>query len=78
MKHAGGGARACAPALADDALEVEVADDGRGPPPAAAGGHGLIGMRERVRLYGGTSRPARVRRRLRAARHAPVDVSAAR
>jgi signal transduction histidine kinase len=38
---------------------VEVEDDGYGPEAAAdglshlGGGHGLVGMRERVRLYGG-------------------------
>jgi signal transduction histidine kinase len=37
-------------------LEVEIADDGRGPPPdgARTPGHGLIGMRERVGLFGGS------------------------
>jgi signal transduction histidine kinase len=37
-------------------LELEVADDGRGPLVRTAdptGGHGLIGMRERVALFGG-------------------------
>jgi len=39
--------------LAHD-LEIEVSDDGRGGRPDHAGaGHGLIGMRERVALYGG-------------------------
>lgn len=39
----------------DTALDVVVTDDGRGPPaePPAVGGHGLIGMRERVLLYDG-------------------------
>ncbi len=36
------------------AIEVEVVDDGRGSAAAAgAHGHGLVGMRERVTLYGG-------------------------
>jgi signal transduction histidine kinase len=35
------------------AVEVIVEDDGRGPSETANGGHGLIGMRERVNLYGG-------------------------
>ena len=35
-------------------LEVEVLDDGAGPPAtAAADGRGLVGMRERVALFGG-------------------------
>lgn len=36
-----------------DGLEVEVCDNGRGPADSAEGGHGLIGMRERVSIYGG-------------------------
>jgi signal transduction histidine kinase len=34
-------------------LEIEVLDDGRGGAAPANGGHGLIGMRERVGLHGG-------------------------
>jgi signal transduction histidine kinase len=38
----------------DDALLVEVGDDGRPGAPVADGGHGLAGMRERLALFGGT------------------------
>jgi signal transduction histidine kinase len=34
-------------------VTVEVDDDGRGPNGSAPGGHGLVGMRERVALAGG-------------------------
>jgi signal transduction histidine kinase len=56
LKHAG---RAHARVLlryGDASLEVEVGDDGRGPPPDGAQplGHGLIGMRERVAVFGGS------------------------
>jgi signal transduction histidine kinase len=41
----------------DDYVEIEVCDDGRGadgPDSASSGGgHGLVGMRERVSIYGG-------------------------
>ena len=37
-----------------DSLELEIADDGTGEAaPVGRGGHGLVGMRERVALYGG-------------------------
>jgi signal transduction histidine kinase len=35
------------------ALDVEVADDGGGEGNGAGAGHGLVGMRERVALFGG-------------------------
>jgi signal transduction histidine kinase len=34
-------------------VELEVADDGHGAGMALLGGHGLVGMRERVTMYGG-------------------------
>jgi signal transduction histidine kinase len=57
LKHAGPAHARVLLRYDDEALEVEVADDGRGPPPvdgAHRSGHGLIGMRERVALFGGS------------------------
>ena len=34
-------------------IEIEVSDDGRGPSSSDGTGHGLVGISERVRLYGG-------------------------
>jgi signal transduction histidine kinase len=34
-------------------LELDVRDDGAGPRNGSTDGHGLVGMRERVVLYGG-------------------------
>jgi signal transduction histidine kinase len=36
-----------------DTLDLEIVDRGRGPLRREGTGHGLIGMRERVVLYGG-------------------------
>jgi signal transduction histidine kinase len=38
----------------NDDVEVEVVDDGRAPKNGTHDGQGIAGMRERVRLYGGT------------------------
>jgi signal transduction histidine kinase len=56
LKHSGGTAATVRVAYEPTALEIEVLDNGsratRGA-PANPGGHGLIGMRERVGLHGG-------------------------
>jgi signal transduction histidine kinase len=56
LKHAGDGAEATVRLTVNDAsVELEVTDDGRGSAGTVAGGsrRGLIGMRERVELFGG-------------------------
>jgi signal transduction histidine kinase len=56
LKHAGGARVRVVLRHRDDDLEVEVVDDGGAQAPArigVAGGHGLVGMRERVALQGG-------------------------
>jgi signal transduction histidine kinase len=57
LKHAGPARARVTVRYADDALELEIADDGPGHGNARDGsGHGLAGMGERVALYGGTLR----------------------
>lgn len=54
LKHSGGARARIAVRYDDDAVAVEVADDGLARPgEPVEPGHGLIGMRERVTLYGG-------------------------
>jgi len=55
LKHANAGHVALKVRCDGTSVEVTVEDDGRGPSAdgALAGGHGLIGMRERVSLFGG-------------------------
>jgi signal transduction histidine kinase len=56
LKHAGPAHAEVVLRYAPRALDVEVRDDGRGAAQANGdgAGHGLIGMRERVALYGGS------------------------
>jgi signal transduction histidine kinase len=55
VKHAGLNARAdVALRYSGSALEIEVVDDGPGVTAPGRGGHGLVGMRERVAMFGGS------------------------
>ena len=55
LRHAGPARATVSLRYGAEELEVVVADDGTGPNGAApAGGHGLVGIRERVALYGGS------------------------
>ena len=55
LKHGGASRAEISLRYVEDALELQVTDDGRAAPVAGGdhGGHGLIGMRERVALFGG-------------------------
>ncbi|MDX6556814.1 MAG: hypothetical protein QOD86_3009 [Miltoncostaeaceae bacterium] len=54
LKHAGPARARVRVRYGEDDLRVEVEDDGPGAPaPVNGAGHGLVGMRERVGLYGG-------------------------
>jgi signal transduction histidine kinase len=53
LKHAGRARASVVVRYEGAAVEVEVLDDGDGSGPGGGTGHGLIGMRERVALWGG-------------------------
>ncbi|WP_068922463.1 sensor histidine kinase [Planobispora rosea] len=54
VKHAGDSAIAIRVAYHDGSVELEVLDEGGGAPSGLSTGNGLIGMRERAELFGGT------------------------
>jgi signal transduction histidine kinase len=53
LKHAGASRVDVTVRYGPDELELEVRDDGRGPATSDGLGHGLVGIRERVAIYGG-------------------------
>jgi signal transduction histidine kinase len=53
LKHAGPARARVLVRYRAEELELEISDDGTGAAGANGGGHGLVGMRERVNVYGG-------------------------
>ena len=53
LKHAQASRADVTIRYAADALRIQVSDDGAGAADALDDGHGLVGVRERVKLYGG-------------------------
>jgi signal transduction histidine kinase len=53
LKHAGPATARVIVRYGEDDLELEIADTGPGEAASDGEGHGLVGMRERVSLYGG-------------------------
>jgi signal transduction histidine kinase len=53
LKHAGPANATVHICRDEHSLAIEVSDDGKGRMNGGAGGHGLVGMRERVAVYGG-------------------------
>jgi signal transduction histidine kinase len=59
LKHSGASRAEVGLEYATDQLRIEVRDNGNGEMTRNGGGHGLIGIRERVKLYGGEMSTAR-------------------
>jgi signal transduction histidine kinase len=53
LKHAGPASARVTVRYGDGELELDIVDDGAGAVNGNGGGHGLIGMRERVTMFGG-------------------------
>jgi signal transduction histidine kinase len=53
IRHAGGASATVTVRYGDETLELLVSDEGTAS-PSVNGGHGLVGMRERVAAFGGT------------------------
>ena len=73
LKHAHATQAEVALRYASDQLRIEVSDNGQGATTSDGPGHGLIGIHERVKLYGGEMTTATNRRRLHPHRLPPAD-----
>jgi signal transduction histidine kinase len=60
LKHAGPARAEVTVSYAEDAVGLEIRDDGAAEPNGAGTGHGLVGMRERVAMFGGELAAARL------------------
>ncbi|MBA3348681.1 MAG: hypothetical protein H0T13_08990 [Actinobacteria bacterium] len=56
LRHAGPARAHVLVRYGPDELELEITDDGPGAANGGGGGHGLVGIRERVAVYGGELR----------------------
>lgn len=56
LKHAGPATATVTVDVGEETVRIDVTDDGHGASDTAGGGHGLVGMRERVALFGGELR----------------------
>ena len=54
LKYAGGAPTSAVVRLSPDAVDIDVADEGKTAAPSDGVGRGLTGMRERVALFGGS------------------------
>jgi signal transduction histidine kinase len=54
LKHAGPASAQVVVRYRPEEVELEISDDGRGPAHGGEDGHGLVGMRERAALVGGS------------------------
>ena len=74
LKYAGGASTQVVVRYAPDALELEILDEGLLTTPADSLGRGLVGMQERVALFGGTMEAGRRPERGYSIRaHLPLD-----
>jgi signal transduction histidine kinase len=75
VKHAAGAPAAVTIDYGADQLRVDVVDTGGGPGPGAStgAGHGLIGLRERLAVYGGTLNARRLGAGYRVTAQIPLE-----